>query len=132
MRASTIARRLLSLSRPGRPAGPALAVRGATILLVALLAPGLAAQTPVWTARYDSPLEDGQAGTDFGCRNVAADALGNAYVLGYAYTGTNRDYLVSKYDSSGALLWAQTYNGPANSEDYACGLAVDGGACQAE
>jgi uncharacterized delta-60 repeat protein len=50
----------------------------------------------------------------------------NIYLTGYSYgETTGRDYLTMKYNASGFVVWAKTYNGPANGEDQAVSLAVD-------
>ena len=36
------------------------------------------------------------------------------------------DYATIKYSSAGVPLWTNRYNGPANSDDYAYAVAVDG------
>ncbi len=36
------------------------------------------------------------------------------------------DYATIKYSSAGVPLWTNRYNGPANREDYAYAVAVDG------
>jgi uncharacterized delta-60 repeat protein len=50
---------------------------------------------------------------------------GNVYVTGFSGYGTAADYVTSKYNSSGELIWQKKYNGPANSYDNAFGVAVD-------
>jgi uncharacterized delta-60 repeat protein len=70
---------------------------------------------------------------------VAVDGSGDVVMTGstYAYRGlgaTNakdhqntRDYYTAKYASAnGALLWEKRYNGPANGDDRAQALALDG------
>ena len=61
-----------------------------------------------------------------GRQAVAVDGSGNVVVTGFGGF-FNRDYYTSKYAAAdGALLWERRYNGPANSQDYANALAVDG------
>ena len=61
---------------------------------------------------------------------VAVDGSGNVVVTGYSYNGTpnyDSDYYTAKYAAAdGALLWEKRYNGPANSDDAANAVAVDG------
>jgi hypothetical protein len=60
---------------------------------------------------------------------VAVDGSGNVVVTGSSWnTNSYADYYTAKYAAAdGALLWEQTYNGPANSYDRAQAIAVDAG-----
>jgi len=61
---------------------------------------------------------------------VAVDSSGNVAVTGTSYNGATDhdfDYYTAKYAAAdGALLWERRYNGPANSNDWASAVAVDG------
>src|SRR5580765_6926083 len=51
---------------------------------------------------------------------------GNVFVTGYSSgTSSNYDYLTLGYASSGAPLWTNSYDGPANGSDGARAIAVD-------
>ncbi len=59
-------------------------------------------------------------------RAISLDDAGNVYVSGSSnLVATSNDYTTIKYDPMGDKLWAWTYNGPANSSDYATSIAVD-------
>jgi len=75
-----------------------------------------------WAARYNGP------GNAFDhATALAVDGSGNVYVTGYSRgAGTFSDYATIKYNSFGIEQWVTRYNGPANSEDFAKALAVDG------
>ena len=48
------------------------------------------------------------------------------YVTGYTYTGSNRDIVTIKYNSSnGSQAWVKTYNGLGSGGDYGEAIAVD-------
>jgi len=62
------------------------------------------------------------------------DSLGNVFVTGqaantYFWPPPVFDFLTIKYDNDGHELWQKRYNGPANGDDIAIGIAVtpDGG-----
>jgi len=77
----------------------------------------------LWASSYD-----GMGNTGNIARGLAVDGAGNVYVTGQSpggSNGVNDDYATVKYDSNGKELWAARYNGPSNSDDEACGLAVD-------
>ena len=47
-------------------------------------------------------------------------------IAGYHQSASSGyDCLTAKYDTSGALLWAERYNGEANRDDYAAALCLD-------
>jgi hypothetical protein len=73
----------------------------------------------LWTATYPTRTIAYDA-----TRGLAVDNAGNVYVGSTA--GTNAgDFLVLKYDASGSLLWAATYDGGVNGADALNGLKVD-------
>jgi uncharacterized delta-60 repeat protein len=75
----------------------------------------------VWVARYNGPGND-----DDRAVAIAVDVNGNVYVTGESKGSTsNLDYTTIKYDTNGNQLWMARYNGPANSEDIAHGIALD-------
>jgi len=61
---------------------------------------------------------------------IAVDAYGNVYVTGRRAYGSifayDYDYLTIKYDSSGNLLWARTYDGLGEDDDEALAITIDG------
>jgi len=75
----------------------------------------------LWTRRYD-----GTGGDDF-ASSIGTSPDGSAvFVTGLsAGSDTASDYATIAYDaSSGAVLWARRYNGPANGDDSAAALAA--------
>ena len=78
----------------------------------------------LWQQSYGGPI----GAQDYGVA-VAADQSGNCYVAGVLTTQTNlQDVVVLKYNSTGALIWSQTWNGNANWIDApsSIALATDG------
>jgi uncharacterized delta-60 repeat protein len=76
----------------------------------------------VWVSRYDGPVD----GSD-GATAVAVDTDGNTYVTGGASVSVGvQDYATVKYAANGAEEWVMRYNGPANADDLATALALDG------
>ncbi|MFQ5868485.1 MAG: SBBP repeat-containing protein [Candidatus Zixiibacteriota bacterium] len=76
----------------------------------------------LWVALYNGPADD----RDEACA-LGLDAQANVYVTGYSEgSGTSNDYATVKYDPNGNELWVARYNGPANDNDWANALAVDG------
>lgn len=61
---------------------------------------------------------------DYGS-DVQTDNSGNVYVCGAKHNGSNLDYYVAKYSSTGSLLWFQTYNGTGNNDDAPSDLTLD-------
>jgi hypothetical protein len=79
----------------------------------------------LWTNRYNGPGN----GND-GANAIAVDGSGNVIVTGIS-PGTNGlssylDFATIKYSGAGVPLWTNRYNGPANNEDEATDVAVDG------
>ncbi len=76
----------------------------------------------LWVARYNGPANNGEV-----AQALAVDSSGNVYVTGGSYGSgaADSDYATVKYNSDGNQLWAARYNGPADSNDAAYGLAVD-------
>ncbi len=61
-------------------------------------------------------------------KNVVRPELGttNVYVAGATLNSAgNYDLLVTKYNTSGAVLWTQQYDGNGNGDDYAFDLQLD-------
>jgi len=80
------------------------------------------AGTQQWVARYDGPGNN----SDY-AQALAVDGLGNVYVTGSDYSSsTYFDYATVKYNSAGVQQWVARYSGPANGNDGAASLAVDG------
>ncbi|HEV8539148.1 MAG TPA: SBBP repeat-containing protein [Bacteroidota bacterium] len=58
---------------------------------------------------------------------IATDEADNTYVTGLSDGGgTGYDFATVKYDAGGAIRWAARYNGPANLDDRAVDVTVDG------
>lgn len=56
---------------------------------------------------------------------VSLDTFGNIYIGGFiANMGTNADWVLLKYSSSGNLIWAKTINGSINDYDYLSDILV--------
>ncbi len=51
-------------------------------------------------------------------RVIKVSSTGNVYVGGRTSNGTNYDYIVLKYNSSGVQQWTNTYNGGGNDEGF--------------
>ena len=74
-----------------------------------------------WVSRYNGP-----GNGDDDAYLVKADNPGNVYVSGASTgAGTDYDYCVVKYNSSGAQQWAARYNGPGNGIDEVYSLQID-------
>lgn len=60
-------------------------------------------------------------------RLMVTDESGNIYVAGTTEgRRSGADYVVIKYNTSGAQLWVATYNGTGNGDDYPYAIAIDG------
>ena len=82
------------------------------------------AGAPQWTMRYDGTTHKADVAKD-----IMVDATGNVYVTGYAdgatVNVTGNAVVTLKYNSSGVLQWADTYDAVSTAED-ANSLALDG------
>jgi uncharacterized delta-60 repeat protein len=76
--------------------------------------------TQKWAARYNGPENYDDSADD-----IALDSAGNVYVTGGSFGSTNNDYVTIKYDPNGNQIWAERYDGPVSSDDYAQAIAAD-------
>ncbi len=98
--------------------------RIASALLILLFAAtaGRAQLDTAWVRKYDG----GQSGDDW-ITDMVVGEDGSVYVAGCAVTGTAlEDIVVRKYDSTGTLVWTDTYAGSGNGEDSAAAMVLDG------
>jgi len=73
----------------------------------------------LWTNRFSVSAHDSATA-------VAADGNGNFYVSGRCFLpGSGADIATIKYSSSGAALWTNFYDGPANSTDEPVAALAD-------
>ncbi len=75
----------------------------------------------MWAESYNGPAD----GADM-LLDMVVDPPGNVYITGYSSNGSDRDYITIKYNTDGWKSWVQNYDGPANGDDGAGGIAVDG------
>lgn len=78
----------------------------------------------LWTNHYNGPGN----GND-GATAIAINSAGNVLITGLSI-GTSGlssffDYATIKYSNTGAPIWTNRFNGPANNEDQATDIAVD-------
>jgi hypothetical protein len=75
--------------------------------------------TEIGQLNYDSGINEGSS-------HIVFDLSGNAIVAGGSSGGiSNADYLTVKFDTTGNVVWAKDWNGPASDDDIRTGLAVD-------
>jgi uncharacterized delta-60 repeat protein len=95
-----------------------------TIILLVTISTINAQVKQEWVSRYNEP-GNGQDNAN----SIAVDGSGNVYVTGRSRSAgaiTHDDYATIKYNSLGVEQWASRYNGPANVNDWAYSIAVDG------
>jgi hypothetical protein len=80
------------------------------------------AGVPLWTNRF-ADLNGGQPAL-FG---VGTDNAGNVYwaIESTGPSGANYNYVTLKYAPTGAAVWTNRYNGPANADDNPRAMTVD-------
>lgn len=77
--------------------------------------------TEAWSSQFNG---HGDFSDKFTC--IAADNSGNVYLGGYTVEpGTNSNYLISKYNSTGQLIWKHVYNAPGDGPDMVKEIALD-------
>lgn len=72
-----------------------------------------------WAQRYNGTGN----GTD-AAKSIKVSTSGHVYVAGKSYNGTNTDYVLLKYDTSGTLLWTRFYDG-STGDDECVSMAMD-------
>jgi hypothetical protein len=92
------------------------------VLFVPPLAAGAVDLDPDWVARVPAggSLTAGVAG-------IAVDSAGVSYVTGITGTSSNTDITTAAVAPDGSLLWSRTFNGPADWDDQARGIALGPG-----
>ncbi|HMS65791.1 MAG TPA: SBBP repeat-containing protein [Ignavibacteria bacterium] len=75
-----------------------------------------------WTKMYN-----GAGGnTQEVLNSMKMDTSGNIYLNGYSnMSSPNMDYIAVKYDKNGNFLWASTYNGTGNGDDFSLSSTYD-------
>jgi uncharacterized delta-60 repeat protein len=77
--------------------------------------------TEIWASQFNG---QGDFSDKFTC--VTADLSGNTYAAGYTVEpGGNSNYLITKYNTTGNLLWKRVYNAPGNGPDAVKEIALD-------
>ncbi len=72
----------------------------------------------LWATRYN-----GTGNLNDSPKSMKVSSTGNIYVAGKTFNGSNNDYLLLKYNSSGVQQWVKTFDG--TGDDEAIKIAVD-------
>ena len=72
-----------------------------------------------WESRFD------QVNLADYSKEIVIDDIGNSYVTGTSYNGSDFDIVTVKYDPDGIELWTNTYAGAYGGWDDATGLVID-------
>ena len=74
-----------------------------------------------WSVSSNGPLNN-----DDNVSSMQLDKVGNVYVTGTLYSAFFAcDYGTVKFNKNGNQQWQKVYNGPADSYDFASGIAID-------
>jgi PKD repeat protein len=77
--------------------------------------------TRSWVHLYDSPA----TALDDYYYDIALDSVGNVLVTGYGGNSAAGDYVTTKLDSAGSVVWTTRFNDAKNKEDRAYSLVID-------
>ena len=82
------------------------------------------------TIQWQRTLTDAYSTPGGGCYGIAVDSSANVYVCGYGLNASNQTVQsISKWDTSGNLLWQRTFTDPASApSDFAAAIAIDSSA----
>lgn len=80
------------------------------------------AGTQLWASSYNSNINGSDRAT-----GIVVDAIGNVFVTGKSFNGTNYDIITVKYNSSGIQQNSVTYSG-GNGDDIPNAIAIDASA----
>ena len=89
-------------------------------MIAATSSDGATGGTPLWTNRYDGPVND----YDYP-NALAVDSSGNVVVAGALTDTDSRDLLVLKYSGQGVPLWTNSYHAAGSALNQANAVAVD-------
>lgn len=89
-------------------------------LLLSAIGVMASAQVPTWTRDFNSG-----ARVNDNAVTIGVDDAGNVYSAGTRGAAPNRDIIVVSYSPTGALRWAQAYNGTGKKDDIPVEISVD-------
>lgn len=74
-----------------------------------------------WVQRWNAP-----SNSDDYLKKISLSSDGKIIITGFSYNpASSNDFVTQKYDTSGVLLWTQTYNGPNSLDDQAANIKID-------